>query len=185
MSNFGYSDMVNDPEFVSGITKSIHKHMNFWRIVLTIPFVVFLGTLIYVFREDMFFPYRTLIIYIALFIFTIWYERRKVANINEKSYEATVIVATELESTDDDGNTTTEKVLQIKKENGKEKYLRKVGDYWKYAQPGDEVLIHPNYVYRVELKDKNKYDKLFCLSCGKANELSETHCQKCGCLLLK
>lgn len=185
MSNFGYSDMINNPEFVTGITKSVHKQMNFWRIVLSVPFFFFWGALIYTLRQNMFLPTKTIILYVILLFATFWRERQKVNHINEDSYEATVVMATELESTDSDGNTSTEKVIQIKKEDGKKKYIRNSGDYWDYAQPGDEVLIHPNYVYRIELKDKSKYEKLFCSSCGMGNDPAETHCQKCGCLLLK
>ena len=186
ISNNGYSAVVNDPEFIAGMSKSIRKKMPL-RMIGSIVFAAILLFQLFVFGGKIQFPYKTLIAYAIFIAVKFFIEKKKVSKINDGCWEGIISSKVEEAPRDENGieKGAVYKYIFVEDKEGKVNKIANVGELYTYAEKGDRVLIHPNHTYKVELRDKDKYKTLFCSMCGCANEFTETHCYKCGGKLLK
>lgn len=183
MNHNEYSNTVNDPEFITGLTKAIKKDFRFYRIFGSTPFVIWIGFIIGV-NQRIVFPYKTLIVYAVCIIVTIVIETIRIKHLNNGTWEG-VVVNKGMYGSTEPYETAEQTYVVIKNSDGKKKRVWSLGDIYSYLKKGDRVIVHPNYPFKLEPSDKEKYGKLFCSMCGRENTISAIRCYKCDGVLLR
>ncbi len=77
-------------------------------------------------------------------------------------------------------------VIKVRKDSGgiKKHRWRNTPGLYNYYQIGDRVRHHKGF-YFYEKFDKSRDSKIMCAACMTMNDISEDHCSRCKCPLLK
>ncbi len=89
----------------------------------------------------------------------------------------------------DDHHHETEYITYVKKDRGGNVHIveRENSPRWAYdyLAVGDRFRYHPQFGFPYELYDKRRAACLYCVACGRQNDVTADRCHKCGVPLLK
>lgn len=195
----GYSTRINDPEILKAMRKSRNISKLFVPIIVPLPligFVVYANVTGEMDPEDAF-KYGLFVsaVFLIFALYSFAKERAK------NTYEAVVtdkkilnqrkkLTAAERRNRHDDDNQIREKyVTYIRRSDGKNDKIVETTptkfSAWQYLQVGDRYMYHPQLHFPYEKYDKTRESHLYCVSCLKANPITNDRCSKCGVPLLK
>ncbi len=187
----GWSDRVNHPDVLAAMKKNSKAAVIFAVICVPLPL---LGFVIYsLVSQKMEITDALLYGGIISAVFLVFALISLIRKRTAKPYEATVIEKksrwVRAHGNSDDDSMVTEYIIYARTTDGKrKKIIEREGSMiyaYDYLNIGDRFRYHPQFNFPYELYDKSKAPYLYCVSCGKKNDVTADRCRRCRTPLLK